>query len=1350
MIGETEKWVSPVERAILGSNVIPQVIEEIYFEEETPRAPIATKRPKVEVKRRERRPRGICRHFSREGKYVTIPFVYKGTILMVQGKERQLDGPIPDKIWSLGKPKLGPREEEDGEAINRGVKLREMMDLKGPEMLTPPFHPETRVLRKRTVDVSLKRFKENFDPRDDYERNERRDCALNAVNYAHAMWSIKKDPVATFNEMITLNRDQQQELVDRRGYAALKHILSGNCHPNEYERSYAIYSARRITRAPQPLKSCFPKLAKLFKKPPHFPEYQLKSWDLYFRHAIEDVTPHIYWWPRAHESYKACIEQDKASGGQNWVSSELVRYFDTKRGFENNKDEIFEIKERDPKPTRRNTVRIGCVPDQMPPHIEGLLEEYRMNEDKHIELLDFALTIIEGENFVPVMYVLDLPERGNKHRIPCIPEWCMAYVGGVISQILAPTLDKINRSTFRGDKATLTAKANYYYAGDVKGGTDNFYWEPMRILWKIILERVEMPGWAEGYRARFKKIMNKLIGPHILFEDSEQLKKWRALIQGDEYKWSPPKKKIGIDLYFDRNVGRAPLRVYEGGTSFGKQILTHKVGTHQLLTPERYLSIRKLMLPDGPITTNGCQMCYRWSFSTLSWMMFICHYQLVRTASFERENPKKREDITFWNVGDDNASGHTKLESIQELKKSQAAIGAEEHPVKSQVSEHGYIIAETIKVWDQKGVVHSLNQPKLKALWPEQDGNTWLSQPQAVYKLYKGCDYLFQARAQRIVWEHHYRKYLRLVKAGIDIFDHSPEPLFPLRYYDGNNKLGDAFSRDMKEVKRLYLPPVPKQRGGALVEYYTKKDLDNICEKPTHFYPMFDLAESYAPVKEMTLDAFNQLTMEFRQTPGFISGRPPPCPRTLTPDMIIKRWMLLRPGSRDSDWIYYLTEQHVNICTSLFGLMRGQRWLPYNQRWSLRDKPLDTSKWTLFVDDFNLFFGKHYPYEQKILAIHEYMKKKKPGKFKQIILVTDYYIRERWFRKDDTDLMVVKPYAKGRFSSIPNADDTIIELQKGFRKNGFLWSYDEELRKAFRHNRGVTLSTEDFGTDDEDFPDMHEEEYISAPEPFDPDYINEDGEEDEWFPRLQEHERFLVERRGIPRRVATGEMTVGASLPDVIKTPAQRKKEAERRRLARKRAEQMASLPPPPPKRSSILRLSEDAEAESIAFIISNEGYLPQWWGNLPVKTQVSVRTQMDTYYETSALPYWKYQMVEIEAPPMRITATKAARIAEAMKTPEGKLLPGNPWGGGRTKESKIKESKSYQPPTQEPIQPPPIPLKEREEIPQTRASKRYQAEREPAPVPLEEREEIPQTRASRRHQGDKAKPGKPGGVRRR
>lgn len=946
-------------------------------------------------------------------------------------------------------------------------------------------------------------------------------AAKNARIYGQLLWVLGIEPdlvQSMYEQMVELTPSEQQQLANKLADEALNHFLEIEnvdiMSEFTLEQLYGIYSARRALLPPPALANPMLALNDLFEKRPML--HTSRMYEDIFNRAFIDLCPVLRVKIKPHNTFKACIEVSGQNGGFNYVSSQLYteltirdlhypteeKWRKTEAGYDyNDRNLVMEaawrdyrelralysltsdplymrtldilehyLKHADMTPKERTDVKFQRSIEQ-PKGLQELLAKAESNTSYYLSLLEIAIEYTLMPGTFPEVYALDLPERGGKHRIPLIPEWGPGIVAAFMGQILRPTLDIINNSTFRGENLKRKGKRNYYVSGDLKGGTDNLEWGPQRALWKIALDRAEYPPWAKHLKSKIEDCVDVIIGPHLVFENKDRLDSIRSFIQGFKTDW----KEVSPEyLKFCKNLkpfwktcvvpGTTPMHtkinrgLFRGFSKIVKGFQEIALTKHRLFKRREVFSQRIAVSNGARVTRRGAQMCYGHSFVTLSWVMFISHYRLNRVGV----NISTDEmPVHYDNKGDDTVSAHDDMKSIKKLESYQKETGAIPHPTKTKISKVGWILAE--KWYKYRGnELLMINQPKLKALVPIEGPNTWLTQPQAVYEMYKTCSKQMRQRAVEFIWRKYEKKYLTLIRKGIDIFSIPRTPLFPIRFKRTNgNRLERVWQKGkIEEVEKLFqLVAKPTKEKPNL----PLREFKEYAEQPTDFLPMLEETSYYAQPRGYTEESFVELTYEFRDKPGWQSGIIPEPAGELSINQIEKRWQLCEPGGKTMPMPKAEIKMPKFVWSSLSGLVAGGAYLPVNQRFYTKDMGFDKKVPTIIIDLANTWRTYHYhaPYEVSACFL-KYLNKW--GEFpQQLIIVNDHPTKElRWERPKCT-IYWVRPYKT-------DADKTICDIVKGW-EGIKLWSKDNLLINHFKFltkNKGIVLPR-DFSVEDNTF-----------------------------------------------------------------------------------------------------------------------------------------------------------------------------------------------------------------------------------------------------------------------------------------
>jgi len=159
--------------------------------------------------------------------------------------------------------------------------------------------------------------------------------------------------------------------------------------------------------------------------------------------------------------------------------------------------------------------------------VKQLQCEWQARQNDSYRLFCIAYNIIRNKKeagALPYLFALDVKERGNKHRIPHIPEWCATVAASFIGEYGFKVVERLCPTTFREVSPNLDPKKKIFYSGDFKSATDHLPWDVIRGAWDVIVTRI---GASDEMIKAFKECLDWLIGPHIVTWDEV----WRTKIQ---------------------------------------------------------------------------------------------------------------------------------------------------------------------------------------------------------------------------------------------------------------------------------------------------------------------------------------------------------------------------------------------------------------------------------------------------------------------------------------------------------------------------------------------------------------------------------------------------------------------------------------------------------------------------------------------------------------------------------------------------------------------------------------------------------------------------------------------------
>jgi len=323
-------------------------------------------------------------------------------------------------------------------------------------------------------------------------------------------------------------------------------------------------------------------------------------------------------------------------------------------------------------------------------------------------------------------------------------------------------------------------------------------------------------------------------------------------------------------------------------------------------------------------TTKGIYMCYGISFPALTLINHINHYNT-------NESKLLYKMIGFATVGDDNASGHENLDSINKLETSHESHGLVLNKPKSWISSKGYLIAE--KIYVKKYVKHVLKiveLPNFKAriLSPKDPTSAWLYLPQISYENMRFCSFDFKLRVLSTIYRLYERDYKFLLRNQFNIFEIPiQKPIFPISLFrNKGNFLYDAFKRGkIMEIRNICTIPTPDQ---GINRGLMRELIDFVpFETKNWSRPDFGLESSIRLADKQNWskgDLLSSLTARCLNNP-YRNPKPPPPSYKLTSMEVFMRFLSLKGKSHMNPRVHRLTSWDDEVVnTSLMGILSGE------------------------------------------------------------------------------------------------------------------------------------------------------------------------------------------------------------------------------------------------------------------------------------------------------------------------------------------------------------------------------------------------------------------------------------------
>jgi len=307
-------------------------------------------------------------------------------------------------------------------------------------------------------------------------------------------------------------------MIQELSEGALKYLLGINEEfPYKYlseECLMVLYSLRRAVPSPEsqnPLK-----LLEHYTTDPKrvISMEQIGKWlDLYLDKKQISIYANLL---PSMASNKSVIESPRTSGGRDLISSIILTH--EKRFDTSNIDVYLERGDcrKFPEFDRLKIFEDGSFTEYN--FMEQMKAEFQARQKDSYKLIQYAYSVImyrKEKGLKPYLYAKDIPQRGNKHRVPNVPTWHAVIAANFVGNIGFEVVSACCPNTFREMDPRIQPE-KFFVSGDFKNSTDEIPFEVARTIWYGIIERVEC---TVAQKKQLSEIVEYLIGPHVIFSD---------------------------------------------------------------------------------------------------------------------------------------------------------------------------------------------------------------------------------------------------------------------------------------------------------------------------------------------------------------------------------------------------------------------------------------------------------------------------------------------------------------------------------------------------------------------------------------------------------------------------------------------------------------------------------------------------------------------------------------------------------------------------------------------------------------------------------------------------------------
>jgi hypothetical protein len=648
-------------------------------------------------------------------------------------------------------------------------------------------------------------------------------------------------------------------------------------------------------------------------------------------------------------------------------------------------------------------------------------------------LEDCLLSIIFIERRNPRIYYLDIPERGDKHRLPGVPEFMYSFLCARLAHSLKGFVEGICPKTFKLKDYSLPI-CEIFVSTDAKNSTDNPDFGIWHQIFDELIGRLDLPSDKVDL---WKTFIRKVIGPTDIFSSKAYLDQYRDQFLEKEL---TPTPKLFLDPKYARMAGFSSTEIEELPESLSafnfpdKPVVGPGEGVgYEPANPKRIkkLSSRELasarqMPIDSPCltTTRGIHMCYA-----------LAHIGLAFLVNLSYIIPKRIGTPEWLTTGDDAASGHTNQSTIDKMHEIEKDLGYLTNVDKTIQSKRGYILGERIFLRGKNSMVE-VEYLKLKKLYPEGAGSYWITLPRELRSYIGKIPEIYIRRSLNLVYSRYRKEYNMLQRAGVPLT--GPIGLFPEGFIPG---LGEYNFREIEALGRsdkVYslFDPEPIPQSSTLINLKIDEEPD--CD----YYPFTPGQPDGDWIKPEVVErrTVRALASSFCVSP-LVEAFPTQKPKILHPFDVIRRYLSIKGGGAK---IPPKPEKEMVRTSKLTKLARPDlQIIPYNQRVLFKDilEPIA-------IVDYGNYRGKSK--EGVEVIIPKLLTLRDLRGYNTVIIYHDAIMgREYAYRSPSGQTILrwgLKPHQK--MSGI-KADDHIVQSARRLPVS-MVWTRDKGLRRRLK------------------------------------------------------------------------------------------------------------------------------------------------------------------------------------------------------------------------------------------------------------------------------------------------------------
>jgi len=563
-------------------------------------------------------------------------------------------------------------------------------------------------------------------------------CAVAcALTWAYALWSVGLPWEAEYKQLMSIGAEAKvAAAVKAKSWDCMQQLLCDKIvYPNltDWKLSILYRSARALPKPPKS-EDPFSLIGHMCRRP---------RADHYSGQAVYDVLEREmtrkFRIPRESVcSSGATMEYTRAEGGFNRAVATLSK-------------PVLSIEGKD----FAETLVTGSV----------------KTEIQYLEAVKNALRVFRHVTRPAVATVLDIPERGYKHRVPVMVESLAAILGSYLGIYGRRIISAYFGATFRDQDFTMK-KAAFFLSGDYESASDRLPWAPCRAVYNWVINLFDIPDKEIWY-----SVVDWLIGPYNVYEGREARCYYKSI-----WEHLTPEIDSGIapndlqkPLYNQfRNLSRiagksihdAPLLEFVKEGQIGTLFRTVR---RVVMTPQILAERLSQRAPFEYRTTKAGVMM---SLGLTQLCLYILNWlpHMGRTSQFKL-------------LGDDNVSSYRNRQEAEDVENAKRQNGMDISKTKTIFSSKGYTIAQQIYL-KKVGPTGSITMEQVpfftmrQVIIHDRELNDYVNKPRAAFEKCGEFPEEFRWRVMSLLYSQLRHDIEQLVQAGCDVF-HPKHGLFP-------------------------------------------------------------------------------------------------------------------------------------------------------------------------------------------------------------------------------------------------------------------------------------------------------------------------------------------------------------------------------------------------------------------------------------------------------------------------------------------------------------------------------------------------------------------------------------------